>query len=36
MNVALVTIVIKEAIGLRLGKVEQDLEKDFQEKSRAD
>jgi len=36
MNVSLVTIVIKEAIGLHLGKVEQDLEKDFQEKSRAD
>ena len=35
-NITLVTIVIKQAIGLHLGKVEQDLEKDFQEKNRAD
>ena len=35
-NITLVTIVIKQALGLHLGKVEQDLEKDFQEKCRAD
>lgn len=35
-NVSLVTIVVKRALGLRLGKVEQDLEKDFAEKSRDD
>ena len=35
-NITLVSIVIKQAIGLHLGKVEQDLEKDFQEKNRAD
>jgi DNA sulfur modification protein DndB len=35
-NVSLATIVIKRAYKLRLGKVEQDLEKDFEEKSKAD
>jgi DNA sulfur modification protein DndB len=35
-NVSLVSIVIKHAIGLRLGKVEQDLEKDLIEQSKAD